>query len=210
MLAEPIVRDYSRNMSLTNPMGDFEIRDPKAMRALAHPTRLAILTRLQRQGPATATQLSPDVGATPSVTSWHLRHLAGFGLVKDADGSTDGRQRLWEATATGFRFEAPEDADDAEWNTAYRLLAGEMMANDIELPKRWFAEVEPQLEAEWRNQAGMANTRLEVTLDELRQIEDQIDELLGAYVRRSPVDDEAGELRGVRFLRFTMPEAAEE
>ncbi len=34
--------------------------------------RLAILDHLQRHGPATATQLSPEVGASPSVTSWHL------------------------------------------------------------------------------------------------------------------------------------------
>ena len=104
-------------------MGDFEITDPKAMRALAHPTRLAILTRLQRLGPATATQLSPEVGATPSVTSWHLRHLAQFGLVLDYDGSTDGRQRWWQAAARGFRFEMPEDD---EGRLAYRMLSAQM------------------------------------------------------------------------------------
>ncbi len=98
-------------MSLTNPMGDFEVTDPKAMRALAHPVRLAILSRLQTHGPATATQLSPKVGATPSVTSWHLRHLASFGLVEDWHGGTDRRQRWWQATSRGFRYEAPADAD---------------------------------------------------------------------------------------------------
>ena len=79
-------------MQSDNRFGDMEITDPKAMRALAHPVRLAILERLQRHGPATATQLSPHVGATPSVASWHLRHLAGFGLVRDAvEGGADLR-----------------------------------------------------------------------------------------------------------------------
>ena len=55
------------------------------MRALAHPVRLAILSFLRRNGPTTATVLAPHVGATPSVPSLHLRHLAGFGLVTDAD-----------------------------------------------------------------------------------------------------------------------------
>jgi DNA-binding transcriptional ArsR family regulator len=188
-------------------MGDFEITDPKAMRALAHPTRLAILTRLQRHGAATATQLSPHVGATPSVTSWHLRHLASFGLIEDAPGSPDGRQRMWQAKATGFRFEAPADDDDAEGHTAYRMLAGELLAHNVDLPKRWFADVEPALEPSWRIQSGMSNTRLEVTLEELTEIQRQIDELLGSYARRTPADDSHGELRGVRFLRFMMPEA---
>src|SRR5256885_15453657 len=75
--------------------GDFEITDPQALRALAHPVRLALLDRLQRHGPATATQLAPRVGATPSVVSWHLRHLASFGLVRDAAGGTSKRERRW-------------------------------------------------------------------------------------------------------------------
>ena len=45
-------------MSLRNPYGDFEITDPQAMRALAHPVRLAALSYLQKNGPATATQLA--------------------------------------------------------------------------------------------------------------------------------------------------------
>ena len=60
------------------------------MRALTHPVRLAILSRLQRHGPATATELSEHVDASPSVTSWHLRHLAAFGLVRDSDRRRGG------------------------------------------------------------------------------------------------------------------------
>src|SRR4051794_501273 len=96
-------------MPATNPLGDFQIDDPKAMRALAHPVRLAILEHLQRHGPATATRLSPHVGATPSVTSWHLRHLARFGLVRDSDPGPDRRERQWTAVARGFSFEVPDD-----------------------------------------------------------------------------------------------------
>jgi DNA-binding transcriptional ArsR family regulator len=196
-------------MSLTNPLGDFEVTDPKTMRALAHPTRLAIMSWLHRHGTATATQLSPHVGATPSVTSWHLRHLAGFGLVRDAEGGTDGRQRLWEATATGFRFDAPADPDDTEGQAAYRALAGELMATTHEVPRQWFATIEPELEADWRIESGVMNTRIEVTLDELRDIGHKFEEILAAYVHRDTGDDDAGERRGVRFLRYVMPEPAE-
>lgn len=195
-------------MSLTNPLGDFEVTDPKAMRALAHPTRLAILSRLQRHGAATATQLSPHVGATPSVTSWHLRHLAGFGLVRDAEGATDARQRLWEATATGFRFDAPADPDDAEGQAAYRLLTGELMSSTSDLPRQWFANVEPALEPEWRIESGVMNTRLEVTLDELRDIGRRFEEILAEYARRDASTERADDRRGVRFLRYVMPETA--
>jgi DNA-binding transcriptional ArsR family regulator len=196
-------------MSLTNPMGDFALTDPRAMRALAHPVRLAILTHLQRHGPATATQLSVDVGATPSVTSWHLRHLAGFGLVRDADddlaGERDGRQRWWQATARGFRFETP---DDEEGQEAARMLAAQMHAAYDDLPRIWLRDVEPHLPPKWRAESGMSNTRLTVTVDELAEIQRQVEELLAPFVIRPAADVPAGS-RGVRYLRYMMPEADE-
>lgn len=190
-------------MSLTNPMGDFEVTDPKAMRALAHPARLAILTHLQRHGPATATQLSTVVAASPSVISWHLRHLAGFGLVEDWDGGTDARQRWWKAVARGFRFELPAGP---EGTTAYRLLSGQLFQTNVQQAQEWFADVEPRLDDVWRATSGTSNTRLLITAEELAEIEDTIDRLLGRYVTR-PADSLPAGARSVRVLRFFMPEA---
>jgi DNA-binding transcriptional ArsR family regulator len=188
-------------------MGDFEITDPRAMRALAHPVRLAILSQLQRHGPATATQLAPEVGATPSVTSWHLRHLAQFGLVADWDGGTDKRQRWWQATARGFRFEAPSDEKGQE---AYRLLTSELRRTSEAQIHHWFDEVEPQLDPAWRTLSGAANTSVPLTLEELQEVEATIDELLGAFVRRRDAGEAPAAARAVRFLRYTMPAAADE
>ncbi|WP_086809530.1 ArsR/SmtB family transcription factor [Streptomyces reticuliscabiei] len=196
-------------MDSGNHLGDIEITDPQAMRALAHPVRLAILERLQRHGPATATQLAPDVGATPSVTSWHLRHLAGFGLVRDAEPGPDRRQRRWEAVARGFRFEAPEDPDDEEGRSAAQVLSREMFLRSGDLPNRWAAEVEPKLEPAWRRLAGLANTRVVVSADELAAIEDAIERILAPYVTRGEAARPA-DGRGVRLLRYALPESAED
>ncbi|GII75756.1 transcriptional regulator [Sphaerisporangium rufum] len=196
-------------MEQRNRMGDFEITDPQTMRALAHPVRLAILERLQRHGPATATQLAPDVGATPSVTSWHLRHLAAFGLVRDAEPGPDRRQRWWEAVARGFRFQAPEDPDDGEGWSAASVLTREMFLRSQDLPGRWAAEVEPGLEPAWRRLAGLADTRVVVSAEELAAIEDAIESILAPYVTRDPAE-RPGDGRSVRLLRYTLPEAAED
>ncbi|MCX4855878.1 helix-turn-helix domain-containing protein [Streptomyces canus] len=193
-------------MQSDNRFGDMEITDPKAMRALAHPVRLAILERLQRHGPATATQLSPHVGATPSVASWHLRHLAGFGLVRDAvEGGADRRERRWEAVARGFRFEAPEDEDG---RAAAQLLAGEMFARTADLPMRWLTETGPGLEQEWVGKVVANNTRIVVTADELAALKDAMEELLAPYVTRGPAR-RPQESRGVRVLLYALPEAAD-
>lgn len=188
---------------MSNRLGDFEITDPKAMRALAHPVRLAILERLQRHGPATATQLSPDVGATPSVTSWHLRHLAGFGLVRDAEPGPDRRERRWEAVARGTRFEVPEDE---EGRSAARVLSREVFARSADLPRRWMAEVEPGLDPVWRRLTSLADTRVVVSADELAAIEDAIESVLAPYVTRDPSQRPASS-RGVQLLRYALPEA---
>ncbi|MER5911060.1 helix-turn-helix domain-containing protein [Streptomyces sp. NPDC001982] len=193
-------------MASGNRYGDLEITDPKAMRALAHPVRLAVLERLQRHGPATASQLSPHVGATPSVTSWHLRHLAGFGLVRDSDGSTDRRERRWEAVARGFRFEVPEDEDG---RSAARVLSGEMFARTAELPLRWLTETEPGLEPGWARHAGAANTRIVISAEELAGLQDKLEELVAPYVTRDAADRPDG-TRGVRLLMYALPEGADE
>ncbi|MEV0170223.1 helix-turn-helix domain-containing protein [Streptomyces sp. NPDC050803] len=192
-------------MDSGNRLGDIEITDPKTMRALAHPVRLAVLERLQRYGPATATQLSGHVGATPSVTSWHLRHLAGFGLVRDAEGGTDRRERRWEAVARGFRVGVPEDD---EGRAAALVLAGEMFARTAELPMRWITETAPGLEPEWARVVGANNTRIVVTPDELAALKDAFEELVAVYAMRDPADVPDG-ARGVRLLGYALPEAAQ-
>ncbi|WP_285564959.1 helix-turn-helix domain-containing protein [Streptomyces sp. RTGN2] len=192
-------------MDSSNRLGDIEITDPQAMRALAHPVRLAILDHLRRNGPATATELAPDVGATPSVTSWHLRHLAGFGLVRDSEPGPDRRRRRWEAVARGFRFEEPRDPADEEGRTAARELSRQMFLRYADAPAHWAAEVEPGLDPAWRRSAGLAHTRVMVSAEELAAIEDGIESVLAPYVTRDPADRPAGS-RGVRLMRYVLPE----
>jgi DNA-binding transcriptional ArsR family regulator len=189
---------------MTNPYGDVELT-PRGMRALAHPTRLAILSRLQVDGPSTATALAPTVGATPSVTSWHLRHLAEHGLVRDAAVESDGRQRWWEAVGRGFRFTpTPDDAG----RDAATLLSRVMFDQAEDLPGRWAREAEPLLEDEWRRSAGLSNTTFVATAEELAEVEAAIEQLLAPYVLRKSQAVEVPDGRNVRMLRYVLPEAA--
>jgi DNA-binding transcriptional ArsR family regulator len=192
---------------MANPYGDVEL-SARGMRALAHPTRLAILGQLQRNGPSTATALAPLVGATPSVTSWHLRHLAEHGLVRDADVEGDARQRWWEAASRGFRFAAPDD-DDAQAAEAYRMLSRATFDRSDQMPGQWARDIEPRLEDEWRALAGVGNTRILATVEELAEIEaaleKAIEDILTPYVLRKDEAERPAGVRGVRFLRFALP-----
>jgi predicted ArsR family transcriptional regulator len=189
-------------MSLTNPYGDFEITDPKAMRALAHPTRMAAMRHLQRHGPATATQLADVVGASPSVLSWHLRHLEGFGLVSQWDGGTDARERWWQAVAKGIRFGIP---DGAGGRAAFEELHAEFLNQAVGEARAWLVDVSPNLDDTWVARADGASTRLMVTAEEADDIGAAIEKILTPYLAstRAP----APGMRGVRMLRFSLPEA---
>lgn len=188
---------------MSNPYGDVELT-PKSMRALAHPVRLAILSRLQGHGPSTATTLAPLVGATPSVTSWHLRHLAEHGLVRDAEVESDGRQRWWEAVGSGIRF-SPTAEDSG--SDAASLLSRVMFDQAENLPSEWARDAEPLLEPQWRRSAGLSNTTFVATSDEVDEIEAAIENVLAPYVLRKDGPAPAQGQRRVRMLRYVLPSA---
>jgi DNA-binding transcriptional ArsR family regulator len=181
-----------------NPVGDLVLTDPRAMRALADPFRLALLDRLRRGGRATAAELSSSLEATPAFLEDHLRELERFGLVsRDEDAR-------WEAVAKGIVFEIPEDP---EGQAAARQLANVMLLNYADEPRRWVADDEPRLELDWVRAAGMLNARVGVTPDELRGLQQDLERLLEPFLTRDP----AGlppEARRVRVLAYFLPEAS--
>ena len=189
---------------MTNRYGDVEL-DAHGMRALAHPVRLAILERLQRGGPSTATGLSEHVGASPSVASWHLRHLAKHGLVRDAEGHGNGRERWWEAASRGFRLTVVDEAD----RQAAQALRSVLEQSEGDLVGNWRRDVEPRLDLAWLALSGRANTTVLVTQEELERIEEAMEELLAPYVLRkdAPADEVPDDARSVRIVRHILPDA---
>jgi hypothetical protein len=82
-----------------------------------------------------------------------------------------------------------------------------MFLRSVDLPRRWVADVEPQLELEWVRAAGLFNARVMVTPDELRSIQEGLERLLEPFTTRTSDDVPAAAAR-VRILSYFMPEAA--
>jgi DNA-binding transcriptional ArsR family regulator len=81
------------------------LTDPRAIRALAHPARLAVLDALNDDDKTlTATEAAQIAGLSPSAMSYHLRALAKWGIVRPADAraGTDGRERRWRRGGAGL------------------------------------------------------------------------------------------------------------
>src|SRR5215469_11044954 len=76
------------------PEPDLDLTDPRAMRAMAHPVRMALLELLAVTPTLTATQASEVLGESPANCAFHLRTLAKYGFVREAGGGK-GRERPW-------------------------------------------------------------------------------------------------------------------
>src|ERR1700742_2914388 len=100
------------------------ITDPEVLAALAHPVRLDLLGYLMSAGPATASACARAVGDTPSNCSYHLRTLAGAGLVERED-SGGGREGPRRPAVTGYE---PGDESSPE--------AGELRAVSVQHDQR--------------------------------------------------------------------------
>ncbi|MER7505806.1 helix-turn-helix domain-containing protein [Nonomuraea pusilla] len=162
------------------------LSDPKAMRALAHPARLAILNRLGVQGSATATEVAESAGITPSAASYHLRMLAKYGFVEDAPPRGDGRERLWRPVAFAVGVE-PDDRPEVRDAKVALIAALRRIAN--EEVERALSALDQETE-EWREASRFQRVRIRVDAAELARLADRIDELLRPYVaRRRPEED---------------------
>ena len=182
-------------MAAKNPHGDLVLTDPTVIRLVADPTSYGVLTRLQRQGTATAGELARGLDLGQATVEEHLRVLAEHELVRPAGDA-------WEALGTGLLVEVPDDADGQE---AVRLLTTRMFFEAAGLPTPWWTDDEPRLPHDWRQVAGLINARLWMTTDELRALTDRIEELTAPYAKRSSADGPE-DARRVRVQCYLMPE----
>src|SRR5580692_3944892 len=176
--------------TLGNPL---KLTDPRMMRALAHPARIAIWTHLGLRGPATATECAAVAGLSPSACSYHLRTLARYGFVEeDRASAADGRERPWRARLLAFSMTDSPDAP-ATTQVASRLLVENMRASAEEIRARYLAR-KSEYPADWQAAAGEVFSVAHVTPDELDRLRAQVLEVMASYVRLEPASRSAGAL----------------
>jgi len=166
--------------------GHSVVHDPRALRALAHPVRLAILNFLRTVDSATASECAAALGVGPSACSFHLRSLERFGLVEeDPDGRTDGRRRPWRARPVQLSVGQQGSEEDNEG--AFR--AWQVMRSEVEAARLRSLERDAEYPDEWRRAIGSEQRLLTVTADELLHLRWAISHLCDgvANLRRAGV-----------------------
>jgi predicted ArsR family transcriptional regulator len=157
-----------------------QLTDPRALRAVAHQTRLRLLGELRRVGPLTATEAGARIGESPAGCSYHLRQLAKYGLVEEAGGGR-GRARPWQATSMGHQWASrgpggePDEAND--------MLSRVVVERWFEESLAWIDRRSEETE-EWAEAALSEDRLLYVTPAEFEELSRRVGELVEPYVRR--------------------------
>ena len=153
----------------------------RALRAYAHPVRIALVGLLRTEGPLTATRAGELLGESSGTTSFHLRQLAKYGLVEEAGGGT-GREKPWRATATSTDWDAIGDGTP-EAAAATGLLASVVAERYFEQLTRWL-ETSPDEPEEWRQAALLGDRILYLTPAELEDVGERVRAVLDEYFER--------------------------
>ena len=182
---------------------EIELREPAALRALAHPVRIRLVGLLRREGPLTASEAGRRIGESSGSTSYHLRQLARFGLVEEAVGR-GGRERPWQATALHTAW--PNVPDTPELEEASRVLERIVLGRYVERLERWF-ERRPDEAPEWGEASALGDTLLYLDVDELAALRDALRALAEPYLERltKPELRPSGSRPGL-FLQVAIPD----
>ncbi len=157
-----------------DPRGDrgrLDLTDPKAMRALAHPLRLALLEALGQAGTLTATQASEMLDESPANCAFHLRTLAKYGFVEEAGGGR-GRERPWRQTYGGLNWRTRQP--DPQASQAAEALDQVWMDRLLTRARRSLTSMASWPEAFDEGVLGAAQSRLFVTPEEAKEVHVEI------------------------------------
>lgn len=159
-----------------------QVTEPKMMRALAHPVRMALIEAIgMAEGQTlTATQASDLLGESPANCAFHLRTLAKYGFVEEAGGGR-GRERPWRLVHSGIELVPP-------WRDPESRLAVEAAASVW--IGRWLDRARDRLmralgyPADWQAAAIASQKGLYLTAQEARELDRAMQDQLRAYAKR--------------------------
>lgn len=176
------------------------LENPRAIRALAHPTRLTLLSIIGRAGQITAADAARELGISHALAAHHLRQLAKYGYVQQVEGA-DQRERPWRSMHTSLSVEGIE----AQPGGADAVAVLDQVAAETALEElgRW-QEIRASWSEGWRKYAGVGRSTVYLTEDELGELMEAFEALVTDYVEQRPLDDIASRPAGSKAVTMTM------
>ncbi|MGX6601800.1 helix-turn-helix domain-containing protein [Micromonosporaceae bacterium Da 78-11] len=164
------------------------LRDPGAMRALAHPTRLRLLAELRRRGPQSVGTLSGILDEAVGSVSYHLGKLARHGFVVEApECARSRRERWWRAAHEHTSTNPLEALENPERKAASDQLRRTVWQHYSALLEAYL-EAEPSFAPEWVRGTTSSDVALRLTSAELVELRGELEALTARWAVRSAAD----------------------
>ena len=177
------------------------LQDPRDIRALAHPARMAIIDALASGDELTATECATLTGLSPSATAYHLKLLERYAFAEPAPGRSDGRERPWRAADGRARVDI--DPSTPAGAAAAAAVALAFFDQTRALGKEFIATEHEEAE-DWQGVASLANADLWLTAEETRNVTAALAAVLAPYRGRALADRPDGSRR-VRVMSVAVP-----
>ena len=175
------------------------VLDTAALRVLAHPMRLSFLHYLRDHGAATGRRLAAHFELDSGAVSYHLRKLAGGGLIEEDVERGTRRDRWWRVTRPALYHDPAtrQSGEAQEDNRAY--LHSTLLAYGDAL-RRYTADV-PGLSRDWLNVTMTSERSLRLSPDQLTELKR---DLIAVIDRYRDLPDQAG-ARPVSIYLHALP-----
>jgi len=178
-MSKPQARPSEQQLANREPV---LLRDPRAIKALAHPARLAVIDEFFNGRKLTATECGEIAGLSASAMSYHLRALERWGIIKRSDATDDGRERPWVAAGYGLRIESDEPLASAAGEAT---LIARILDRQRTEALDWIGRGEA-VRDEWDDLVTVTSRRYWLTLDEARELSRAVMETVRRFERHTP------------------------
>lgn len=180
------------------------VPDTRALKALAHPERLRMLGLLRVEGPATATGLAKRLNLNSGATSYHLRQLAAYGFIEQADELGNGRERWWRARHEWTVFDPSDKTGEAL--EAGLAMTQAVISQHMEFLQRALGEYR-ELPEDWRKISSANDIVIPVTVEQARALNDDLMDVLRRAQEAHPRQDapRAAGVRNVMIIVHAFP-----
>jgi len=177
------------------------LQDPRDIRALAHPARMAIIDALASGDELTATECAALTGLSPSATAYHLKFLERYGFAEPAPARSDGRERPWREATRRKRVDLDASTPAGAAATAAVGLAYFDRSRAMAEAFLATAHEEPQ---EWHEVASLTSADIWLTVEETQKVTAKLAAVLEPYRGRTLADRPGGSRR-VRVTNTVFP-----
>ncbi len=172
--------------------------DPRAIKALAHPLRLDLLELLTATGPATAAHCGRMLGVPQANCSFHLRLLAKYGFVEEAEPGPDRRERRWRVPEKPPAVRVPAGGDPVVRREFAHLTVGRETA-----AIRDYLDRADDESPDWRSRAGMVSAVAVLSAEEAAALKEGWKALIQPYLERTGAEG-GRPAPGRRLVRLFM------